>query len=229
MQPSWIAIPLLFAPFAVTGLAQYTPGSPPHSYTAGNVLYPGGVPPTPPIGSPMLPMGGYGQPVARGGTGGGSRGGGSRPNHPGHQPGVVIPVYVGSIGYYADPEQPAPAAPAYSQDPAVVIVNQEYRPETAHPVVHDYTNVNLADSPPLNQRQSPPPPVSIQPADQSPTIYLIAMKDGTIVAALGYWMEDDTLNYITRDANRNRVSIDRVDREFSARLNSDRNVPFKLE
>jgi hypothetical protein len=233
-----VAIIATLALSSATGFAQYTAGSAPHSYTAGNVLYPGGVPPTPPIGSAILPMGGYGQSYSSGHGSGGRGSGGSHARfaHPAHAAGVIVPVYLGGGGgyYYGDPQQQQsqqqqPAA-LEGQDPAVVIVNQDYRPEYLNPVVHDYTNVAIPESPPIEQRQSTPPPATIQQAqDQSPTIYLIAMKDGNIVAALGYWMEGDTLNYITRDANRNRVSIDRVDREFSAKLNADRNIEFKLE
>jgi hypothetical protein len=183
-------------------------------------------------------MGGYGQSAHSGHGAGGGHGTshGVAAHHPSHAPGVIVPVYLGG-GYgepYADPQQQQAAPPP--QDPDIVIVNQDYRPEVLNPVVHDYTNAEIPESPPLEQRQSTPPPAMIQGAppqqqqqDPSPTIYLIAMTDGNIVAALGYWMEGDTLNYITRDGNRNRVSISRVDRTFSAKLNADRNVEFKLE
>jgi hypothetical protein len=234
-----IAIILTLAPVAATGYAQYTAGSAPHSYTAGNVLNPGGVPPATPAGTPIAAMGGYGQQGSHssGHASGTRASNGNRGNlrHPSHEAGVVIPVYLGG-GYYGDPPPQQPqqqqGAAFEGQDPSVVIVNQDYRPEYLNPVVHDYTNASIPESPSLEQRLSTPPPARIQQMqmpDPSPTIYLIAMKDGNIVAALGYWMEGDTLNYITRDANRNRVSIDRVDREFSARLNADRNVDFKLE
>jgi len=39
---------------------------------------------------------------------------------------------------------------------------------------------------------------------------------------------DDTLNYITQQGVRNRVSLDLVDREFSAQLNKERNIDFAL-
>ena len=107
-------------------------------------------------------------------------------------------------------------------------INPGYQPEVSHPAFYDYSNAPIPPSPSLEERQSTPPPAIIQQDDPSPTIYLIAMKDGSIAAALGYWMEDDTLNYTTRDGNRNRVSIERVDLDFSAKLNADRQVEFKL-
>ena len=211
MNVSWIAVPLVFA---LTAFAQYTPGSKPHSYSAGTVLHPGGVPPA---GSALLPMGGYGQPHRSTGA-----------PHPPHARSAIVPVYFSGFGepYYQTPaEQPPPLPP----EPPVVIINQAYRPEVLNPVLNDYSNVPLLESAPLEQRQSEPPPAVVQRSDQSPTIYLIALNDGTLVAALGFWMEGDTLNYITRDGNRNRISIDRVDREFSIKLNADRKLEFKLQ
>ena len=54
------------------------------------------------------------------------------------------------------------------------------------------------------------------------------MQDHSIVAAIGYWVEGDTLNYITQDGNQNRVSMALVDRDFSKQLNDERHVEFKL-
>ena len=183
---------------AVLLIAQYTPGSKPHSYSAGNVLYPGGAPPPTPAGAIAAPMGGYGQPRQHHGA-----------PHPPHEKTVIVPVYFGA--YFSEPEPTHP-----QPEPPVVIVNQAYRPEILNPA--------WVEPPP-----PPEPPATIQQADQSPTIYLIALNDGTIVAALGFWMDGDTLNYITRDAARNRISIDRVDRELSIKLNADRKLEFKLQ
>jgi hypothetical protein len=147
---------------------------------------------------------------------------------------VIVPLYVGGGYYYGDPYSGQGYAqqqqPLQQQDPPSVIVNQGYQPEVQNPAVYDYSNVQLPASPSLEERQSTPPPATIQQeaADDTPTIYLIAMKDGSIAAALGYWMEGDTLNYTTREGNRNRVSIDRVDRQFSEKLNADRNIAFRL-
>ncbi len=191
------------------------------------------------------------RPVFHGGSGGVSRGPVNGPGHgpiggprvgpsprpvgPGVSPRIVIvPLYVGGGYYYGDPYSGQGYAqqqqPLQQQDPPSVIVNQGYQPEVQNPAVYDYSNVQLPASPSLEERQSTPPPATIQQeaADDTPTIYLIAMKDGSIAAALGYWMEGDTLNYTTREGNRNRVSIDRVDRQFSEKLNADRNIAFRL-
>jgi hypothetical protein len=131
-------------------------------------------------------------------------------------------VYYG--GYYYDPSagygaQPAPAYPAY-EDPGsyaapqspVVILNQgmpapAYRSDSSQPVTSDQGEIR---------------------PDAPPTIYLIAMTDQTILPAIAYWVENDTLAYITPEGNQNRVSLSLVDRDFSKKLNDDRHVEFRL-
>ena len=221
MKFSWIAVPLMVAP--IVAFAQYGPGSSPRTYSPGDVLHPGGVPPQPPAGAPILAMGGYGQHSSGSGRVQGVR---ANAPHPPHNRSAIVPIYFGAGGYY---EPNAEQAPNQPQEPPILVINQDYKPQMLNPVVHDYSNVDLLESPPLEQRQSTPPPAMVQRPDPSPTIYLIALNDGSIVAALGFWLEGDTLNYITRDGNRNRVSIDLVDRPFSTKLNADRNLEFKLQ
>ncbi len=157
--------------------------------------------------------------------------------HPAHAATVIVPYPVFYGGYYYDPsvgaaQQPAPAGGYYdpnsyaygytdngaaSQSP-VVIMNPSFRPDVANPVMRDYSNTPLPET--------APNPGGL--ADDQPTIYLIAMKDHTIFATVAYWVEGDTLSYITVEGNQNRASLSLVDREFSAKLNSDRNVEFRL-
>ncbi len=131
-------------------------------------------------------------------------------------------AYPQGSGYYGDPGYGAPGYgdsgyPNPSQQPPIVIVNQNYRPDSLNPVLRDYSNVPL-----------PPPGMQGQTQDAPATIYLIAMKDHTIFPALAYWVEGDTLNYITSEGARNRASLALVDRDFSKQLNDERHVEFKL-
>jgi hypothetical protein len=64
--------------------------------------------------------------------------------------------------------------------------------------------------------------------DDFKNVFLIAMKDHTIYAANSYWVENNTLNYITIQGDQNSASLDLVDRELSQRLNRDRKVGFGL-
>jgi hypothetical protein len=184
---------------------------------------------------------------------GGSRGGGARANrgsgrfaapavsHPYHSPAVIVPypVFYGG-SYYCDPSYCNPAgvgdpsagpAPAYGYNgydnsgdygapppSPVVIVNPNFQSPTANGVMHDYSNVPL---PPAAQNPNAKP-------DDQPTIYLIAMTDHTILAAIAYWVDGDTLDYITQDGDQNRISLALVDRDFSSKLNADRGVQFRL-
>lgn len=157
--------------------------------------------------------------------------------HPAHSQTVIVPYPVFYGGYYYDPSVGAPQqpAPGYSYtDPnaysygytdngapsqsPVVIMNQSFRPDTPNPIMRDYSNTPLPET-------APNP--SGRPDDQA-TIYLIAMKDHTIFATVAYWVEGDTLSYITVEGTQNRASLSLVDRDFSAKLNADRNVEFHL-
>jgi len=143
---------------------------------------------------------------------------------------VPYPVFYGG-GYYDYDAPPAPVAP-YSQytaqysngydqtQPPVVIINQYFTPDTANPVVRDYSNVRLPEPGPQPETQ--------QPAAEQQVMFLIAMKDHTIFPAIAYWVEGDTLNYITVQGSKNSVSLDLVDRDFSKQINKERNVEFGL-
>jgi hypothetical protein len=138
------------------------------------------------------------------------------------------PVFYGG-GYY---DYEAPAAP-YSQaqyqyqgydqmsQPPVVIINQYFRPDTANPVVRDYSNVALPQA-------GPEPEASQATAVEPQVMFLIALKDHTIFPTIAYWVEGDTLNYITVQGTKNSVSLDLVDREFSKQINKERKVEFGL-
>ena len=149
---------------------------------------------------------------------------------------VPYPVYYYG-GYYGFGYDSAPLAPQQQQgyyndpgyadqsQPPVVIINQNYRPEPINPVIHDYTNTPLPEST-LKKFDSDQTAAVV--VDAEPTIYLIAMRDHTIFPALAYWVEGDTLNYITTEGVHNRATLDLVDRDFSKQLNDERHIQFKL-
>jgi len=134
------------------------------------------------------------------------------------------PVYILGYGYYPAPfhydsgyaPPAADASPPPPQSPDV-IVNPDFKPDTTNSTMHVYT---YTPSEPGNGQAAEP---------AAPQVYfLIAMKDHTIVAALAYWVENGTLNYIDRQGVRYQAALDAVDREFSAQLNKDRNIDFAL-
>jgi hypothetical protein len=201
----------------------------------GNVVFPGG-PPAPSGHIPNLSSSIRGVYPA----------GPVQPGRPGlgrpHQrPPVVVPVpvYVGGYGYgsgYYGYEPQVPMQPNVTvvneppQSPSVII-NQGYTPDRGQPVMREYsqeTGLNSYQAPvPSHPEPVKPGPVAIN-NDDSPTIYLIAFKDGTMYPAYAYWLEADTLHYITTKHSHNRVSLTLVDEPLSLRLNQERSVEFKL-
>ena len=137
--------------------------------------------------------------------------------------GYGYPSYVWDYGYGYPPPYPAYSYPdiatvsAYQPQAPPVVISQSFAQQPATPVMHEY---------PENGRASPPT-AQAAPA-QGPTIYLIAMTDGIIRPALAYWVQGTTLNYLGMDHKQKQVPLDMVDRDFSAQLNRERNVPFKL-
>jgi hypothetical protein len=154
--------------------------------------------------------------------GGGAPAGRMRPSAPGRpyypRPvAVPYPVYLTGGGYYAAPPgydygyaNPAPGA----------LVNPEYQPETVNPSIIDYSNTPLPVAASNTEENGL--------RDDQPTIFLIALTDHTVVAAIAYWVDGDTLNWVSRDAKQNRMSVSLVDRDFSKQLNDERHVEFKL-
>ncbi|MEP6960456.1 MAG: hypothetical protein ABI995_00145 [Acidobacteriota bacterium] len=151
--------------------------------------------------------------------------------HRNHSNPVIIPypVYYGG-GYYnydapqaqlasnAIPVAYAAAGIPQQADPSpVVIINQYFRADgtvTSDNPVSRATAVDAGPQPYANNNDAP--------------VFIIAMKDHTIMAASAYWVEDGTLNYITIQGSQNSASMDLVDRDLSRRLNKDRNVAFGL-
>ncbi len=143
---------------------------------------------------------------------------------------LVLPYYFPMPFYGFSPSYYEP--PAYEQQPQqpreqapVVIINQNFAPEVARPSMREYSAGSLP------AQVQPEPEVRAETKsvdDERPTVYLIAMKDSTIYSSLAYWLEDDTVHYITTQHSHNRATIDLIDRELSIQLNRERGVEFKL-
>ena len=125
-------------------------------------------------------------------------------------------------GYSYDPN----AAYGAPGGPPPVIINQNFEPQPVHPMLHDYTNTPL----PPSGAVAPGQVAGQAPAlrDDQPTIFLIAMKDHTIYPVIAYWVDKDTLNYVTVESAVKHVPLDQVDRDMSRQLNDQRDVEFKL-
>jgi len=191
-------------------------------------------------------------PVGQFGGGGFSRGfvNPGRADHPYHGSTVIVPYPVFYGGYYGyDPSAAGYGpGPGYSQDgsqngpglPSVVI-NQNFVPPQANPQVRDYSGdqqepqQQQLDQSGLKLYQAPPShPYTDAAAAQrtassdQPTIYLIALRDHTVVQALGYWIQGSVLHYVSVEQTINQLSVDLVDRDLSQRLNDERGLDFRL-
>lgn len=58
--------------------------------------------------------------------------------------------------------------------------------------------------------------------------YLIAYKDRSIYSALAYWIEGDTLHYVTTQNTHNQATLSLIDVDQTYKLNTDRSVPFSI-
>jgi hypothetical protein len=164
-------------------------------------------------------------------NGAGFRGGRGRGNNNGTTV-VYVPFSTGGGyygGYYQDPSMMGGYPPQQQQGGPPVVINQQFVSETARPVVRDY-----GQDPSAGIRIYPPQaPQDAPVAQQAPGLddnpsYLIAFKDHTIYAAVAYWVDGDTLHYVTNHNTHNQVSLDLVDRELSDRLNRERQVNFQI-
>ena len=143
------------------------------------------------------------------------------PAHQNHSRSTIVPfpIFYGG-GYYGAFDIPsAGTLEDRDQRAPVVIINQSYAPEPVHPVLRDYSNTPL----PVARV-----PVPRDPHADDPTLYQIAMTDGAVFEAVGYWVEGDVLHYLTLEGNNNLATLDLVDRERSSKLNEERKVEFKL-
>jgi hypothetical protein len=230
---------ILALAFAAGAMAQHRGGGAPirtqgSSSGYGNVVFPGTGGP-PPMADPFAASFAYrlgatigGYPAYRGFPARGRRGAGVIP--------YAYPVFIGgydySYPYQQTPNVTVAAPPQYAPQPAApIIINQYFGSETATPMVTEYgpdgRETAPADSsgPRVYQAPSNPP---AEPSASDSVVYLIALKDNSVYTAVAYWVDGDTLHYITPQGKHNQTSLALVDRALSARLNEGQKVDFHL-
>jgi len=139
--------------------------------------------------------------------------------------GIPYPVYLGTFGYYdgsVGPGSGVVIVPTAQPAPTVVI-NQTFgaSPNT------DSQAARSSDSSSVQIYQAPSAPV-YGTSSQTATIYLVAFTDGTIKPAIAYWIDGDSLAYVTPQGNLNRASLALIDKEYTDRLNKDNGSPVRL-
>jgi hypothetical protein len=206
----------------------------------GRLIYPSGLPPNQQFGAGfgrLIYPGTGGPPAVRrlGSVGSLSNIAPPAVSHPYHGGAVIVPypVFYGGSFYGYDAPQAPVQGDGYdygytAQQPSpVVVLNQNFAPEGgplgpgAYPP-GGYPPSAYPNAPPPDESQTATSP------DTSQVLFFIAMKDHTIFPAVAYWVDGDTLNYITNQGVRNRVSLDLVDLDFSKQLNQQRGVDFAL-
>jgi hypothetical protein len=216
--------------------------APAGAWRYGNILFPGGVPAHQNSHAARLGATISGNPPFTG-----VAPGFPRPGFPGggRARTVVVPyaypVFVGGGGYYDGYGAGAPSTNVtvvVPQQPAPqVIINNSYVPETANPVVREYSQGEPTESSGIRVYEGAKVRTATPPAapkngtsimDEKATIYLIALTDGTVRQAIGYWQQGDTFHYITPDSTINHLSLAMVDRERSIQLNAERKLEFDI-
>jgi hypothetical protein len=140
----------------------------------------------------------------------------------GHRRAVYVPYVYPIYGGYVNP---------YPQQamPNIFVIQQPAQPMQQVPqvVINNYADPNVRAYDGITTYQAP----ARKPVETAgdPAYYLIAFKDNTIYSAVAYWVEGDTLHYVTSGNVRNQVSLDLVDADLTERLNRDRNVSVKLK
>jgi len=89
-----------------------------------------------------------------------------------------------------------------------------------HAVIHEYRQPEDYGLP--GEHRGTPAQVS------GPVVYLIAFNDHAIRAASTYWVDNGKLHYLDLDHKERQAPLSEVDQDLSARLNRERNVPFRL-
>jgi hypothetical protein len=130
---------------------------------------------------------------------------------------VYIPVYVGGYDYSYAPQE---AAPPPQQAVPVMI--------QAGPDGEYYTTPAPRQPVPIYQAQRQPETVDEPEPASVATPYLLAFKDHTILSAVAYWADGDTLHYFTTGSTHNQVSLSLLDRDLTDRLNRELGTDFKL-
>ena len=142
----------------------------------------------------------------------------------------AYPIYVGGgypdygYGYQSD-QQPNVTIVNPPQQAPQVVINQNFIPERATPVVREYGEdssgaVRIYEAPGRE-------PVEAS-AEDNTNYYLIAFKDHSIYSAFAYWVEGDTLHYVTPQRVHNQASLSLVDRDLTEKLNRNFNLQVKL-
>ncbi|HVT91223.1 MAG TPA: hypothetical protein VHD76_00150 [Bryobacteraceae bacterium] len=147
----------------------------------------------------------------------------------------MAPIRGGAVTPYLlmPPAYPPPPVFYYMPPPGpAVVLNQTFvAPAAAReappedPPAPTFSGYRAPLTPSVTAEPPAEPPAA--PATVlKPSLYLIALKDGSVLLAMAYWYEDGALNYVGKNHEIHVLSLDHVDRELSSRLNRERGIDF---
>lgn len=159
---------------------------------------------------------------------------------PGRRPFFPPPIWIGSGGF----AQPAPiffpplmpimnhVTVVQQAPPPVMTVNPDYVADTARPSMREYSAAqpklepvsSESKSGATNLSASAPAPANVKQS----SVTLIAFKDGSMMQAVAYWYEGDTLHYVKPDHRIVKAAKSDIDRESSERFNRERGLDFRM-
>ena len=134
------------------------------------------------------------------------------------------PIYYTPLSYDAGYDYSA----GYSQTPPPGYGSAAPAPPV---IINQYFAAPPPDYQPRASAAAPGPDDAASPGDPlaaPQTYYLIAYKDHTVYPALTYWLEGDTLHYVTTQNTHNQASLSLIDLDKTYKLNEDRSVPFSI-
>ena len=201
----------------------------------GSVIFPGGTPATSPgtqrfFGSVAFPGGGGPRlvvPNTKNLTLGGPRNG---LGLYGAQFGYGVPWFyygspdVNASDYVPDQGAAAQQPAALLQPPAQPNVMIIFPPQGWQPPSGAQGETrNWSSYPPAQT-----PSAAEEPAAPEQPNYLLAFKDHNIYPAVAYWVDGNTLHYITSGNHHNQASLDLLDRALTERLSKEAGYEVKL-
>ena len=134
----------------------------------------------------------------------------------------AYPVYTG--GYYGGYNGGYGDAPPPQQQPNITII---YPPQQPPPMMVAQPPAEVPNAM-IREYGPSQAPATADAAQPEATYYLLAFKDHSIYSAVGYWLDADTLHYITTGNVHNQVSLSLVDRDLTMQLNKGRGVQVNL-
>ncbi|MEO8127163.1 MAG: hypothetical protein ABI822_08730, partial [Bryobacteraceae bacterium] len=120
-------------------------------------------------------------------------------------------------GYNYYPAATYASAPAVyygydSQPSQPVVINQYYRTAAPRAQVRE---------------EAPPQPAAAVPS-RAPEYWLIAFPNGSVVLAVSYWTDGNTLHYVTRNKEQKQIALSAIDRDLTQQLNGERGLEFRI-